>query len=69
MKLRPDRFCNLIYTWCVDRVENRAQFDTELLAPLPGMNRRRGGRPRPSEVDAQQEGRDFMAFMGQVTTG
>jgi hypothetical protein len=62
--LRPDRFCNYVYTWIMKRVEDREQFDTDLLAPLPGQKRK---VRRPSEAELAQEGADFMSFMATMT--
>ena len=61
--LRPDRFCNLIYWWATQRVEDRREFDALLLDPLPRAARR--ARPKPTS----DEGAGFMEFMSQVTAG
>lgn len=63
MTLRPDRFCNFVYTWAVERVENRDEFDTNLLEPLPGTRRK---AVKPSAVEVEREGEDFMSFMSAV---
>lgn len=62
--MRPDRFCNYVYAWSVARVEDRADFDTNLLAPLPGQRR----RTEPSQSVTQSEGEGFMEFMSAVTS-
>ena len=40
LSYRPDRFYNLIYAWAVERVEDKAKFDAQLEAPIPGRVRR-----------------------------
>jgi hypothetical protein len=62
MELRPDRFCNAIYAWAAKRVENVDEFDRELLLPLPGRQQK-----APSQEVLEQEGAEFMAFMGTMT--
>lgn len=57
IRLRPDRFCNLIYAWAVERVEDRERFDFDLNAPMPGQVR------QPSEAELEREGADFMSFL------
>lgn len=61
MTLRPDRFCNYVYAWAAERVENREEFDRDLLLPLPGR-----ARKVSAELE-QQEANDFMNFMGTMT--
>lgn len=61
MTLRPDRFCNYVYAWAVERVENREEFDRELAMPLPGRS------AKPSEAVLEQEGQEFLSFMGAMT--
>lgn len=65
---RPDRFCGLVYGWCVKWMnqEQREQFDYKLFAPLPG---REGAEPVP-EI-AEMEGQSFMTAMmqHQMVTG
>lgn len=65
MMLRFDRFLNFIYTWFVQRVEKREEFDTLLLEPIPGQ----GSRVKaPTRADLEAEGAEFMAFMGSART-
>ena len=54
--LRPERFCNLIYAWAVDRVEDRERFDAALEEPIPG------GRGL-SAASAADDGDAFLSFM------
>jgi len=63
MTLRPDRFCNYIYAWCLGRVEDREQFDIQMLAPLPGQSQ----RVRPTQEEMEREGDGFMSFMSAMT--
>jgi len=63
MTLRIDRLLNYVYSWCIDRVQDRADFDLMLSAPLPGSSPR--GRV-PTRAELEAEGSDFMAFMGQM---
>ena len=62
------RFLNCVYAWCVARIpdENREEWDTQLIAPLPGQE-----AALPSEAQIEQEGMDFMAAMAahQQLTG
>jgi hypothetical protein len=51
--LAPHRFCNLIYVWAIERVED----DAELAMPLPGRQRR-----APSVAEQRQAQNDLMAF-------
>lgn len=57
-----DRFCDAIYWWCVQRVEDRAKFDYELTKPAPGDT---------SELAIQAEQDSFAAFMamGSMSDG
>jgi hypothetical protein len=66
MTLRIDRFFNYVYSWCIERVQDRAELDAMLALPLPGSTS--PGRV-PSRAELETEGSDFMAFMGQMTTG
>lgn len=52
LNLSPDRFCNAVYAWCVERVEDREQFDAQLTAPYAGR----------SAVTADDELAGFAAF-------
>jgi hypothetical protein len=45
----------------VQRVEDRAGFDENLLAPLPGSR-----KVRPSATEIDDDGAAFMNFMGAV---
>ena len=63
MSLRLDRFFNYVYSWCIERVQDRADFDLMLGTPIPGSTPR--GRV-PSRAELEAEGSDFMAFMGQM---
>lgn len=53
-----DRFCNAIYAWAVERVEDREKFDYDLYAPVPG---------RVKATNVAQEKADFANFMGAVS--
>ena len=64
MTLRWDRFLNFIYTWVLERVEDRKDFDALLVAPL---SRSASRVKAPSRADLESEGDDFMSFMGQMT--
>jgi hypothetical protein len=56
-QLPPHRFCNLIYAWALERVEDAAKFDAELAMPLPGRAR------RPASVtDSRRATDDLMSF-------
>lgn len=61
LELSPRRFCNLIYFWCIERVQpdKLEEFEMMLTQPLPGRERR-------SEQLAEEDGQMFMALMGQV---
>lgn len=53
----------MIYAWAADRVEDRAKFDAQLTAPLPGQR-------RPAQVSAEtraSETRDLMAMAQWAT--
>jgi hypothetical protein len=56
----PHRFMNLIYGWCVERVqtEKREEWELMLSEPLPGQAK---AAPTPLQVD--QEAADFMATL------
>jgi hypothetical protein len=43
-------------------VEDRKQFDEELILPLPGR-----AQKEPTAATLEQEGADFMSFMGAMT--
>jgi len=57
MHLPLDRFCNAIYAWAIQRVEDKERFDFELTRPVPGKVR---------DTDVEQELDDFASFMGAV---
>lgn len=54
------RFLNCVYAWCLEQVgrEGREQFEEDLTAPLPGME-----KAKPSPVQVEEEGAAFMAAM------
>lgn len=54
-RLPLDRFCNAIYWWAVQRVEDRDKFDFQLEQSV-------GGRVTPATVDRELD--DFASFMG-----
>lgn len=56
----PYRFMNLIYGWCVERIdpEKREEWDAMLTDPLPG---RETTQPAPFQVE--DEGASFMATL------
>ena len=58
--LRPDRFCNLIYWWAVNGMDEdkRREWDQLLLDPMPEQKR--------SAKRAPMEAAEFEAFMGQM---
>lgn len=51
---------NLVYAWCVERIETdkRAQWEAQLAEPLPGQE-----KEQPTPFEAEQEASDFMATM------
>lgn len=51
---------NLVYGWCVERVEEkkREEWDMMLTQPLPGTE-----TEEPTQWQAEDEGADFMAAM------
>lgn len=57
MLLPLDRFCNAIYAWVVERVEDKERFDFELTQPVPG---------RVRDTDVEQELDAFASFMGAM---
>jgi len=59
--LRWDRLLNVIYTWAVERVEDRDAFDAYLEASAE-----EGGRGTPSAATLAAEGQAFMDFMAAV---
>lgn len=59
MTLRPDRFCNLIYAWAIERVEDVTEFNRVLFEPVAGKS--------VSSAVLDDEGAGFMSFMSQVT--
>ena len=63
-QLSPARFCNLIYAWATERVEDVAKFDAELAMPLPGRARKRP----PSAADTRQATNDLLAFGAWANT-
>lgn len=56
----PHRFMNLIYGWCVERVqpEKREEWEMMLETPLPGLE-----KAEPTPFQAEDEAADFMATM------
>ena len=56
LELRLDRFCNAIYWWTVQRVEDREQFDYQLHQPVPG---------RVTQEDVDRELDDFSSLVGK----
>jgi len=52
-----DRFCNAIYAWAMERVEDAERFDFELTKPVPG---------RVRDTDVEEELDAFASFMGAV---
>lgn len=61
-----NRFCNYVYAWYMSRVENRDEFDRLLNAPLAGA---RTQIHRPSQREMDDEGAQFLSFMGQHNAG
>jgi hypothetical protein len=59
LRLPIYRFLNCVYTWCIEHLDpsKREEWDTLLLAPLPGREK------EVSEVQVEQEGAAFMALM------
>lgn len=57
MNLPIDRFCNAIYAWAMERVEDAERFDFELTKPVPG---------RVRDTDVEEELDAFASFMGAV---
>lgn len=60
------RFLNFVYTWCVERTQDRERFDFLLNEPLPGEEK------KVSDGVAEVEGAAFMQVMQmhrQVTGG
>lgn len=51
---------NCVYTWCVERVEKREEWDAMLTAALPGQE-----AVAASPFQAEDEGADFLATMQQ----
>lgn len=69
LRLRPDRFFNLIYVWHIRRVkpEDHALFEESLTEPLPV---RPGAVIRnPTPMELEDEGAGFMALYAQVRGG
>lgn len=60
MTFPPHRFMNLVFAWCVERIEpeKREQWEMMLTEPLPGME-----KAAPTSIQAEDEGADFMAAM------
>lgn len=56
----PHRFMNIVYGWCVERIdhEKRVEWDAMLREPLQG----REAAP-PTQFQAEDEAADFMATM------
>jgi hypothetical protein len=65
--LSPHRFCNLVYAWALQRVEDVAKFDAELTAPLPGANRQRATRRQTAE-ESRAATNDLAAFASWAQT-
>lgn len=65
MDLPPHRFMNLVFAWCVERIEpeKREQWEMMLTEPLPGME-----TAPPTPIEAEQEGMDFMSTMAMHQT-
>ena len=51
---------NLVFAWCVERIESdkREQWEMMLSEPLPGQE-----KIAPTPFQAEDEGADFMATM------
>jgi hypothetical protein len=65
LDLPPDRCFNFIYSWFVERVKDRAEFDEELNRPLPDEVKRQ----RRSQQSVEEELQGFEAFAGMVGIG
>jgi len=62
----PRKFLNLIFAWCVQRIDpdKREEWEVDLESPLPGRE-----KAKPSERTIEREGADFMAAMMQHQGG
>jgi hypothetical protein len=60
MTFPPHRFMNLVFAWCVERIEpdKREQWVMMLTEPLPGME-----AAPPTPFQAEDEAADFMAAL------
>lgn len=60
MTMPPHRFMNMVFAWCVERIEpdKREQWEMMLTEPLPGME-----AAPATPFQAEQEGADFMAAL------
>jgi hypothetical protein len=56
-RLPISRQCNLIYSWCLERIQDREKFDTMLSAPIPGVSRNVADR-----VDTRRETQNVLAL-------
>ena len=57
IRLPLDRFCNAVYAYSVEHVEDREEFDYRLTQPVPG---------RVRDTDPEQELAEFAAFMAAM---
>jgi hypothetical protein len=55
------RFCNAVYYWCIQRVEDRDKFDYQLNQPIPGR------MVRESQVARERD--QFASFMTAMKPG
>jgi hypothetical protein len=65
LRLRPDRFCSLIWNWAIQRVEDPTQWTIEMERPFPTPGR----VTRPSPLEIEQEAEGFAALYAQVNSG
>jgi hypothetical protein len=60
LELSPDRFCNAVQSWIMERVKDPEAFVRELERPLGGSAR------TPSQAEMNDEGAGFMAFASMM---
>lgn len=63
LNLPPARFFNAVYTWAIQRVEEREQWDAMLNEPIPGIGGQDAGEAPARELE------DFGSFAATMTAG
>lgn len=65
MRMRPDKFFNLIWAWCVSRMASEDDYEKwvfQMGLPLPWEPKQ-----KPSKDEIEAEGHDFMNAMAALS--